>query len=96
MRKTANAQQRSFGLIVGAGFAIIALWPTVFRGQQPRLWALVLSLTLLTMALVVPAALTPFRRVWMTIGEALGWLNSRIILSLVYYVFIVQSPLFDE
>ncbi len=87
--KAQNRQLRSFGLIVGAGFVIIALWPAVFRGQNPRNWALGLGLLLSAMALVLPMALKPFHRVWMTIGEALGWLNSRIILSVVYYVLIV-------
>ena len=88
-KKIGNSQLRSFGLIVAAGFAVIALWPAVFRSQDPRMWALTLSLLLSAMALVFPPALKPFHRVWMTIGEALGWLNSRIILSAVYYLLIV-------
>ena len=36
-------QLRSFGFIVGGGFAIIALWPTVFRNEHPRLVILILA-----------------------------------------------------
>jgi hypothetical protein len=88
-RKSGNSQLRSFGLIVAAGFAVIALWPAVFRHQNPRMWALVVSGVLLTLALIAPPVLKPFHRVWMAIGEALGWVNSRIILGVVYYVLIV-------
>src|SRR5206468_3249317 len=59
------------------------------RHQNPRIWALALSFLLLTLALTFPQALKPFRRLWMTIGEALGWVNTRIILSIVYCGLIV-------
>jgi hypothetical protein len=87
--KVDNRQLRSFGLIVATGFAVIALFPALVRGQSPRIWALALSLVLSGTALAFPPALKPFHRVWMTIGDALGWVNSRIILGLVYYVLIV-------
>jgi Saxitoxin biosynthesis operon protein SxtJ len=83
------SQLRSFGLVVGAGFAVIALWPLVFRGVGPRTWALIISLTLSGIALLFPRALKPVHRAWMMIGETLGWVNSRIILSVVYYLLIV-------
>ena len=88
-KEIGNRKLRSFGLIVATGFAVIAVWPALFRGQNPRIWALALSLVLLGTALVFPSALKSFHRVWMTAGEALGWLNSRIILGVIYYVVIV-------
>ena len=92
-KKTGKSRLRSFGFIVAAGFAIIALWPTLFRSQDPRMWALILGLVLSAMALVCPPALKPFHRAWMTIGETLGWLHSRIMLSVVYYAMIVPVGL---
>ena len=88
-KEIGNRKLRSFGLIVATGFAVIAVWPALFRGQNPRIGALALSLVLSGTALVFPPALKSFHRVWMTAGEALGWLNSRIILSVIYYVVIV-------
>src|SRR5262249_21311572 len=82
-------QLRSFGLIVGTGFAVIALWPVVFRGQSLRIWALSVSGLLLVTGLVFPPVLRPLYRVWMTLGEGLGWVNSRILLSVVYYTLLV-------
>jgi hypothetical protein len=86
--KVGNRQLRSFGLVVGSGFAIIALWP-LLRGHNLRVWSLALSIFLLAMALLLPRALRPFHRLWMILGEALGWLNSRILLSILYYLVIV-------
>src|SRR5688500_11894635 len=83
-----NKQLRSFGLIVGTGFAVIALWPLI-RGRDLRLWALIISLVLYGTALIAPRALRSFFRVWMILGETLGWVNSRIILCAVYYLILV-------
>jgi hypothetical protein len=88
-KKIDNRKLRSFGLIVGTGFGVIAIWPALFRGQNLRSWALTLTFLLWAAALLFPAALRQVHRVWMTIGEALGWVNSRIILTVVYYLLIV-------
>jgi Saxitoxin biosynthesis operon protein SxtJ len=87
--ETGKRQLRSFGLIVGGGFAVVALAPLVLRRENPRLWVLVLALLLSATAFIFPSALGPFHRVWMTIGEGLGWLNNRILLTLLYYLIIV-------
>ena len=78
-------QLRHFGLIVGGIFGVIGLWPMVFRGQGPRFWALALGVTLVVPALVLPRSLTHLHRVWMAVGETLGWINTRILLSVVFY-----------
>ena len=84
-RKIGNSQLRSFGLIVGAGFALIGVAPIVLHRHPVRMWAVVVAVGLLSTALVFPPALKPVFRVWMKVGETLGWVNSRIILSVVYY-----------
>jgi hypothetical protein len=80
-----NKQLRSFGLIVGGIFGVIGLWPLVFRGEGPRLGALALTVALVVPALVYPRSLTHVHRVWMWAGEVLGWINTRILLSLIFY-----------
>jgi hypothetical protein len=52
-------------------------------------WALVVAFLLAAAAVVVPVVLRPVFRVWMWIGELLGWVNTRIILLLVHYGVIV-------
>jgi len=81
-------QLRHFGLIVGGIFAAIGLWPVLFRAQGPRLWALALAVALVVPALVLPRSLTYVHRGWMAVGEALGWINTRIILSVIFYALV--------
>ena len=78
-------QLRHFGLIVGGIFGVIGVWPIVFRGEGPRLWALAIAVALGVPALVLPRSLTHVHRVWMAVGETLGWINTRILLSVVFY-----------
>jgi hypothetical protein len=86
-------QLRSFGLLVGGIFAVIGLWPLVLRGENLRLWALILGGTLVGLGLIWPALLGPVFRVWMFIGHILGWINTRIILSLVFFLMITPMGL---
>ena len=50
-------------------------------GWQP----IVLGAVLVLFALIAPKALTWVHRVWMMAGQALGAINSRIILTLIFY-----------
>ena len=83
-------QLRSFGLIVAAGFGLIGLLPLV-RGHHIRIWSLAISALFAATALVAPQALRSVYPIWMRAGEALGWVNSRIILGVVY--FVILSPI---
>ena len=58
----------------------------VWRGQPPRLWSLIPGGLLLVLALAWPRSLTHVYRLWMTVGEALGWINTRLILGGIFYL----------
>lgn len=78
-------QLRHFGFLVGGIFGVIGLWPMVWRHQNPRLWALALTVLLVLPALVAPRILKPVHRAWMALGEVLAWVNTRILLGVVFY-----------
>jgi hypothetical protein len=70
---------------MGGVFAIVSFWPWVFRGDDIRLWAGLLAAAFGFVGTVVPVGLTPVYRGWMWFGAKMGWLNSRILLGLVFY-----------
>ena len=76
---------RQFGLLVGGVFSAIGLWPVLFRGESPRLWALIAGGLLVMLGAVVPQSLKQIYAGWMKLGHALGWVNTRIILGIIYY-----------
>ena len=84
---------RSFGLIVGVGFAFIGLWPLLRHGLPVREWALWLAGPLLVAALAFPRALAYPYRGWMFVGHCLGWVNTRIIMMAVFYLVVTPAVL---
>ena len=87
-------QLRSFGLLVGGIFLLIGLWPLVFRGEPFRVWACGLACVLILPALVWPRSLGLIYRGWMAMGAVLGWINTRIILSIIFYVIFTPIGFF--
>ena len=77
--------------MVGGIFAAIGLWPLVIRGQDPRWWALLVGLSLLLPAVLFPAALVWPYKGWMWIGHILGWINTRIILGVIFYLIVTPT-----
>jgi len=88
--RLAKAELRKFGLTVGAAFAVlggISWW----RGHElpPRvLWTL--GVLLFVPGLLFPAVLGPVQRAWMAFALVLGHVNTRIILTVLYYL--VMTP----
>jgi heme/copper-type cytochrome/quinol oxidase subunit 4 len=82
---------RKFGFVLAVGFAVIGLVPVVFRHLNPRGWAVTVSLLAGVAAAIVPAILRYPYFVWMTVGNALGWVNSRIILGAIYYMLFAPA-----
>ncbi len=87
-----NNELRSFGLLVGVAFLAIGLWP-LLRQADVRTWAIILSTVLILPALLRPAWLKFPHAVWLKIGAALGWFNTRLILGILYIVAIVPIAL---
>lgn len=86
MPVASKSELRKFGLSVGAAFVVlggISWW----RGHEipPRvLW--VLGTCLLVPGLLFPAVLGPVHTGWMKMAAFLGHVNTRIILTLLYYL----------
>ncbi|MBU6482661.1 MAG: sxtJ [Nitrospirae bacterium] len=76
---------RQFGLMVGVVFLLIGLWPFVWRQEAVRIWAVVPGSLLAVAGLVVPSLLKQVYQGWMWVGHVMGWVNTRIILGVLFY-----------
>ena len=52
-----------------------------------------MSLIFATAGVLIPAALRQPYRIWMTAGDLLGWINSRVILSALYFALLTPVRL---
>ena len=84
---------RQFGLLVGAVFTVIGFWPLVFRGEPFRLWAISLGTILIVLGAILPQVLAPIHKGWMWVGHILGWINTRILLGIVFYGLVTPTGL---
>jgi hypothetical protein len=86
---------RKFGLIFAGMFILFfaLLLPWIWDKPSPA-WAWIVAAVFVITALVLPAALGPVYRLWMKIGHVLGWINTRIILGLVFFVIFAPVALF--
>ncbi|KFZ43957.1 hypothetical protein DS62_12910 [Smithella sp. SC_K08D17] len=76
---------RMFGLMVGGVFSIIGLWPMVVRGEAPRMWAISVGGALVGLGMALPSSLKHVYLVWMKIGHVLGFINTRILLGVIFF-----------
>ena len=85
---------REFGIIFGLGLPIIIGWliPTLF-GHAPRTWTLVIGIPILIISIFYPRILKLPYKIWIKIGIILGWINSKIILGIVYFVILIPISL---
>lgn len=83
-------QLRDFGVLVGMAFPVLLGWLLPALHQHPfRTWTLWIGLPTLILGLLSPQFLVKPYRAWMALGHGLGWINSHIILGLVF-CFVVQ------
>jgi F0F1-type ATP synthase assembly protein I len=82
-----NKQElRKFGLTTGAIVAVLfgLLLPWLFDHVWPT-WPWVVAAALWIWAILLPATLEPVYHGWMKVGHVLGWINTRIILGVMFY-----------
>ena len=70
---------------MGGVFLLITLWPFVLHGEPVRIWAGIVAAVFGISGVLFPTFLEPVHRIWMKIGEKLGWVNSRIILGIMFF-----------
>ena len=85
---------RKFGLIFAGMFILIfaLLLPWIWDKSSP-MWAWIVAAVFAGTGLLLPMALTPVYHLWMKIGHVLGWINTRIILGLVFFVIFAPVAL---
>ena len=81
---------REFGVLIGFGFPIlIGLLLPALTGHGFRAWTLWVGIPGFIFGLTIPRLLYYPYKGWMALGHALGWVNSHIILGLVF-IFVLQ------
>ena len=80
---------REFGFLIGFAFPFLIGWIIhVLGGHSFRTWTLWISFPSIILAISKPKLLLYPYKAWMKLGHILGWINSRIILGLVFVIIL--------
>jgi len=95
--QTTTSDLRKFGFIMGGMFALIfgLIFPWIADKtiQTWPLWPFIVMAVFLILAILMPQALKPINEIWIKIGNVLGWINSRIILGIMFFLLILPIGL---
>ena len=84
--------ERQFGFLFAAVFTLVAFWP-LWPLHAPKLGWLAGAAAWALTALVCPRLLAPLNKAWMAFGHALGWVNARVVLGVVFFVVVLPIGL---
>ena len=83
---------REFGFIFSIIFPFLFGWLIpLLNSHGFRVWTLFLSFPVLLLSFFIPKKLLYFYKIWMKLGYLLGWINSRVILGLIF--ILVLQPI---
>ncbi len=91
--RAGHRELRGFGFTfsgVAAVFALFLWWRGRTAGAS---WFLAAAVSFLFVGALVPGLLRPFHGPWMKFAEILGYINTRILLSLFYFIGITPTGL---
>lgn len=76
---------RSFGIVAGCFFTLVAIAPTIFRHHHVRVWAFYVAATCFLLAVIWPRALHPLNFASFRISRLLYRVVSPITLGILFF-----------
>ena len=90
MNEIKISSNKSFGIVFFVVFLIISLYP-LLKGQDLRLWSLLISVIFLVLGLFNSKILTPLNKIWFKFGLFLGNIISPFVMGIIF--FLVVTPI---
>ncbi len=76
---------KKFGITMGMAFLIITLF-ILIRHKHAALSTSIISIMFFISALAMPVLLKPVYLLWMRLAYILSWINTRLILFIMFYI----------
>ena len=83
-----------FGLLTGAIIALLfgLILPLLWGHDLPLIpW--IIAGALVSLGLFIPNSLAPIYQGWMRVAQVLAWVNSRLILGLIFFLIVTPMAL---
>jgi hypothetical protein len=92
MEKSEKNNLRKFGITMGLAFLAITLL-ILARHRHNLLPALLISVMFFLSAFLFPGLLKSIYTLWMKLAFILGWINTRLILLVIFYLVVTPVGL---
>lgn len=88
--KSGKSDLRRFGITMGVVLVLLGgvLW---WREIDWYGYLFVCTAVFIVLGLAIPAALKPIHRAWMTLSIVLGWIMTRVILIVLFYLVVTPT-----
>lgn len=85
---------RDFGLIMAVMLIIMFgfVLPWIFSYSTPY-WPFIAAFVFAVVALLRPVLLGPVNRIWLKISDVLGWINTRLVMGVMFFLLIAPIGL---
>ena len=83
--RSGRGDLRRFGITMCIALAVLAAL-LFWRGKEIYVYIGLLSPVFLILGLAAPVVLRPVHKVWMSLAHVLGWIMTRVILSLLFFL----------
>ena len=85
--KSGKKELRQFGITFAVVLGFLSFW-FLWRGRDEGYVLLIISIVFLALGLFLPNLLKPLQKLWMTLAVLLGWLMTRVILIILFYLVV--------
>ena len=93
--KSEKSDLRKFGITIGVILLVIAGF-LFWKEKESFQIFLAIGITLFITAITIPFILKPVYWIWMIFATILGWIMTRIILSILFYVILTPIGLISR
>ncbi|MFA5158897.1 MAG: SxtJ family membrane protein [Candidatus Omnitrophota bacterium] len=90
--ESSTKKLREFGLVVGGVLCVLGIL-LGWCGRRSFPYFLIPGFLLVITGAIIPAILKPLQKAWMTLAILMGWIMTRVILSVLFYLTITPIGL---
>tara|TARA_A100001015_G_C14840974_1_gene652482 strand:- start:75 stop:485 length:411 start_codon:yes stop_codon:yes gene_type:complete len=91
--KSTSKILKSFGFTIS--FLLLLVGGVLFYNQNELfVYFFTIGLIFIFLSLIVPTFLKPVHKIWMTFAVIIGWIMTRVILSVLFYLIISTIGIF--
>ena len=91
--KSGRKDLKSFGVTTGSILMMIGILLFV-KERDTFIYFFFIGLIFMGLGIIIPAALKPIYKIWMSFAIIIGWVMTRVILSVLFYLIISTIGIF--